>query len=69
MDYPDFWLTELLTVYIRDTPLVAKGIDFQIQNNDRKLAFYRGFSSFYLNNIFLTSWFFLKQLALVVYEQ
>ena len=40
-----------LTVYIGDRPLVAKGIIFQIQNNGRKLTFYRCFSSFLWNNI------------------
>ena len=38
------WLAELLT--ISDRPLVAKGIDFQIQNNGRKLTFFQSVSLF-----------------------
>ena len=36
---------------IGDRPLIAKGIDFQIQNNGRKLTFSPGFSLFIENNI------------------
>ena len=36
---PSDWLS--YSLYIGDRPLVAKGIDFQIKNNGRKLAFFR----------------------------
>ena len=55
---PAFWLewaTRALSVV--DRPLVAKGIDFQIENNGRKLTFSRGF----FKMIFCptTTWFIL----------
>ena len=46
---PFDWLSYSLC--IGDRPLVAKLIDFQIQNNGRKLTFCRGFSLFLENNI------------------
>ena len=43
---PFYWLSysQSTCMSIGDQPLVAKGINFQMQNNGRKLMFCRGFS-------------------------